>query len=214
MEGLALQLLAGWSALQAKMREHTLGALEGSEAQEYASRTKYPDDFILDQYKKIVREKWGVQFPQVFADIYNYIKDFRDNFAHMVELKINDEDATITIVRRGGFEPYIEGEWRQRKYDITIKQRELVDASYTAREAEKMLHIIYHLYCLFNEKQPADDEVWNFKFVPWWDGRWGPPPETEDDWWGPVGRYRHHTRERTYWRDDKNEWHHFDKNPI
>jgi hypothetical protein len=208
-----LEVLAEWTALQAKMRDYTLGGLEGDEADEYARRGKYPDDFILDQYKKVVREKWGVAFPQLFADIYNGMKDFRDRFAHMVEVKSvgGDSDPTITIARRGGFEPHPQtGEWYQPTYEVVISHRELIDNFYTLREAKSMLHIIYHLYCLFNEKQPSDDEVWNFNFVPWWDGRWGSPPENHD-YWAPVGRYRHHTRERTYWRDDKNEWHRFDK---
>jgi hypothetical protein len=212
MERMILEVISEWTALQAKMRDYTLGALAGAEADAYAKRGRYADDFILDHYKRVVREKWGVAFPQVFSDIYNGIKAFRDQFAHMVEIKsVGDgSDPTINIVRRGEFKPHPQtGEWYQPSYEVVVTHKELIDNFYAVRDAERMLHVIYRLYCLFNSKRPEDDEIWNFSFVPWWDGRWGPPPQHHDDYWAPVGRYRHHARERAYWDADKGKWHHF-----
>ena len=78
MERMALRLFGAWTELQSLMKDCTLMALEGEAAQEYADRGKYADDYILKEYKKVVRRVWGVAFPQVFSAIYKEAKAVRD----------------------------------------------------------------------------------------------------------------------------------------
>lgn len=62
MERMALKLFAVWTELQSLMKDYTLMALEGAQAAEYAERERYRDDFILKEYKKVVRDVYGVAF--------------------------------------------------------------------------------------------------------------------------------------------------------
>ena len=57
-------------------------ALEGEAAHEYADKGKYADDYILKEYKKIVRSVYGVAFPHVFSVIYKEAKQVRQASAH------------------------------------------------------------------------------------------------------------------------------------
>lgn len=86
MERMALKLFARWTELQSLMKDYTLMALEGEDAQVYADKGKYADDYILKEYKKIVRRVWEVAFPQVFSVIYKEAKAVRDKLAHMIDV--------------------------------------------------------------------------------------------------------------------------------
>ena len=76
-----------------------------------------------------------------------------------------------------------------------------------------MLHIIFRLGAASKEFQPSDDDIWDFHWVPWWDGRWGQPPTHPNEGYRPpVGRYRHHSEpkaEQAYWDPDENKWYRF-----
>lgn len=219
MERMALKLFARWTELQSLMKDYTLIALEGEAAKEYADRGKYPDDFILNEYKKVVRHVWGVAFPQVFSDFYNGAKAIRDKLAHMIDIESitgDQPNRVMTIIRSKGFEKYEhdEGIWFQKRYMEAISEQELAYALDAAKEARKLINVIYRLGAAFKEFQPSDDDVWDFDWVPWWDGRWGPPPQADGDWRAPVGRYRHHEKpnaERAYWDPDKQKWHMFNR---
>jgi len=71
MERMVLRLFGLWTELQSLMKDYTLMALEGDQATEYADKGRYADDYILKHYKKIVRNVYGVAFPQFFSDMYN-----------------------------------------------------------------------------------------------------------------------------------------------
>jgi hypothetical protein len=216
MERMALRLFGAWTELQSLMKDYTLMALEGDEALEYAERGKYPDEFILDQYKKIVQRVYGVAFPGVFRDIYYGSKRVRDKLAHLIDIVAIDGEQphrVMTISYGKGFEQQQEGIWLQPRYSEEITEEELSYAISSAREAIKMLHIIYRLGAMFKEFQPSDDDVWDFHWVTWWDGRWGPAPtHPTEGYKAPVGRYRHHAGpqgERAYWNEDKRTWQRF-----
>lgn len=86
MERMALKLFAVWTELQSLMKDYTLMALEGAQAAEYAERERYRDDFILKEYKKVVRDVYGVAFPHLFSQIYRNAKQVRDKLAHMIDI--------------------------------------------------------------------------------------------------------------------------------
>ncbi|PVA74272.1 hypothetical protein D2E44_25145 [Mycobacteroides abscessus] len=215
MERMALKLFAVWTELQSLMKDYTLMALEGDQAIAYAEREKYADDFILDEYKKVVRNVYGVAFPHLFSQIYKRAKQVRDKLAHMIDIDSiegSQPHRVLKIVRSNGFESYQEGTWIQQRYIEDIREEDLAYAIRATKEALSWVHIIYNLGARFKELDPADDEVWDFHWVPWWDGRWGPPPtHPTQGYRAPVGRYRHHPEprgERAYWVDKRN-WHNF-----
>lgn len=217
MEQMALRLFAAWTDLQSHMKDYTLIALEGDEATDYAEKGKYADDFILDEYKRIVRNVHGVAFPQVFSDLYKGAKAVRDKLAHMIDFESTKGDQphrVLTIIRSKGFEKYEDGIWLQHRYREDISEEELAYAINAAKEARKLCNVISRLASAFKQFNPSDDDVWDFDWVPWWDGRWGPPPQADGDWRAPVGRYRHHEKpnaERAYWDPDKHKWHKFNR---
>lgn len=216
MERQALKLFAAWTELQSLMKDYTLMALEGDAAHEYADRGKYADDYILKEYKKVVRRVWGVAFPQVFSVIYKEAKAVRDKLAHMIDvgsIKGNQPHRVMTIIRSKGFEKYEDGVWLQHRYREEIREGDLVRALRDVDEARKMLHIIYNLGASFKDLQPSDDDIWDFHWVPWWDGRWGQPPTHPTRGYRfPVGRYRHHSdpkAEQAYWDPDESKWYRY-----
>ncbi|WP_421844157.1 hypothetical protein [Mycobacterium sp.] len=216
MERMALKMFARWTDLQSLMKDYTLLALEGEDAVAYANRGKYADDYILKEYKKIVRRVWGVAFPEVFSEIYKEAKAVRDKLAHMIEVQsIEGEQPhrVMTIVRSKGFEKYEDGKWLQHRYNEQIREEDLVRALRDVDEARKMLHIIFNLGAMFREMQPSDDDIWDFHWIPWWDGRWGQPPtHPTEGLRAPVGRYRHHFEpgtEQAYWDPDESKWYRY-----
>jgi hypothetical protein len=220
MERMALKLFGQWTELQSLMKDYTLMALEGEAAQEYAEKGKYADDFILKEYKKVVRRVWGVAFPQVFSVIYKQAKTVRDKLAHMIDVASIEGDQphrVMTIVRSKGFEKYDDTTWMQQRYNDEIREEDLVSALRNVGEAQSMLHIIYRLGAAFKERQPSDDEIWDFHWVPWWDGRWGQPPTHPIRGYRfPVGRYRHHPEpraEQAYWDPDESKWYRYQHDP-
>lgn len=219
MERMALHLFAAWTDLQSLMKDYTLIALEGDEATDYAGKGKYADDFILNEYKRIVRNVHGVAFPQVFSDYYKGVKRIRDKLAHMIDIESitgDQPNRIMTIIRSNGFEEYEhqEGIWLQKRYMEEISEQELAYALDTAKHARRPCNVISRLASAFKQFDPSDDDVWDFDWVPWWDGRWGPPPQADGDWRATVGRYRHHEKpnaERAYWDPDKRKWHRFNR---
>jgi hypothetical protein len=114
MERMALGLFAAWTDLQTLMKDYTLIALDGDEATDYAEKGKYADNFILDEYKRIVRNIHGVAFPQVFSDFYNGAKAVRDKLAHMIDIESitgDQPNRIMTIVRSKGFEKVRASRW-------------------------------------------------------------------------------------------------------
>ena len=223
VERMALKLFGVWTELQSLMKDYTLLALDGEDAEAYADKGKYADDYILKEYKKVVRRVWGVAFPQVFSVIYREAKTVRDKLAHMIAVESIEGDRphrVMTIIRTKGFEKYENGIWLQHRYREYIKEEDLVRALRDVGKARKMLNIIHQLGAAFKEFQPSDDDIWDFHWVTWWDGRWGPhpthPTHPTQGYKFPVGRYRHHSEpgaEQAYWDPDENRWYHYQHDP-
>ncbi|WP_234808592.1 hypothetical protein [Mycolicibacter terrae] len=216
MERMVLKLFGAWTELQALIKDYTLMALEAEDAKAYAERGKYADDYILKEYKKVVRRVWGVAFPHVFSAIYKEAKAMRDKLAHIVDVASVEGDQphrVMTIVFGKGFEEHTDGIWFQQRYNEEIREEDLVRALRNVGEAKSMLHIIYRLGAAFKEFQPSDDDIWDFHWVPWWDGRWGQPPTHPTQGYRfPVGRYRHNPEpgaEQAYWDPDESKWYRY-----
>ncbi|MBI3217857.1 MAG: hypothetical protein HYZ38_28985 [Mycobacterium sp.] len=214
MERKVLQLFGFWTELQSLMKDYTLMELEGDAAIEYAEKGKYSDSDILDDYKKVVRNVYRLGFPVWFSDSYKGAKKVRDKLAHMINISsITGErpHRVMTIVRTNGFERYEpeEGIWLQHRYEEQIREEDLTDGIQSLKAARSMLNQLHHMRVLFEHAQPADDDIWNFDWVPWWDGRWGAPPTEPEGYMAPVGRYRYDVESkegRKYWEPDKRKW--------
>jgi hypothetical protein len=85
----------------------------------------------------------------------------------------------MTIIRSKGFEEYPGGKWLQHRYKEPLTEDELGKAIRNVHSARQMLNIIFQLASEFRESQPSNDDIWDFKWVTWWDGRWGTPPDYE-----------------------------------
>ncbi|MEB3032287.1 hypothetical protein [[Mycobacterium] nativiensis] len=145
MERMVLKLFGAWTELQALMKDYTLFARKGDAAREYAERKTYPDDNILNEYKKVVRRDWGVDFPHRLSEIYREAKSLRDRLAHMVDIGSVEGDEphrVMTIVFSKGFEKHSDGIWYQARYNEELLEKDLVKVLSNIGEAKRMLREI------------------------------------------------------------------------
>ncbi|MFG3621256.1 hypothetical protein [Nocardia sp. NPDC047654] len=205
MERLVLQFMGAYTDLQDSMQFIVYSELPMDERAAFTK--KNPDDRILDQFKKVCRDKLNVAIPETLLDCYNGARPFRNDLAHLLSIESiggKRPNRTMTIIRYDNYTTT--GEWaRQNKKKIEITESELRAWTEDLRYCRKVLNVMLKIAAINSEFNQPDDTLIEVSWIPWWDGRWGKLPKYGEECRAPIGRYRAQTNPRKYWVP-KPEW--------
>ncbi|MEU2042467.1 hypothetical protein [Nocardia niwae] len=199
MERRVLQFMGAYTDLQDSMQFVVYTELSASERDEFTKRN--PDDRILDEFKKVCRDKLNVAVPSLIPDTYNGARPFRNDLAHLLAIESIEGEAPHRVMRIVRYADYTtNGDWaRQTKRTIEITESELRAWTEDLRDSRTYINVLQSLAAMNRELELPDDAEIDVSWIPWWDGRWGALPPFGEENRAPIGRYRAHTRARKYW---------------
>ncbi|MFV9454738.1 hypothetical protein ACNJ7E_14990 [Rhodococcus sp. NM-2] len=202
MERRVLQFMGAYTELQDSMQFYVYGHLSDEERQEFTKRN--PDSKILDAFKKLCRHTLNVAMPEMIAATYKGAGPYRNDLAHMLKIESIEGERPNRVMRFVRYDDYTTtGEWAsQNKKTIEITERQLRAWTDDLRDCRKFINVILWISGM---KDWSDDAQIDASSIPWWDGRWGEPPQFGEDSYAPIGRYRASTNPREYWLP-KNDW--------
>ncbi|QOW00617.1 hypothetical protein [Rhodococcus pyridinivorans] len=208
MERAVLQYMGAFTDVQDAMQFYVYGSLEDHERAEFSKKT--PTDKILQEYKRVFRNKFNVAVPQQISDIYKGAQPLRNDLAHLLEIEsISGESPQreMVVIR---YDNYTSTEhWHhQSKRRFTVAEQDLWHWTDKLRHCRRLMNVLDRIAGLNLEFDLSDDHLIDTSWIPWWDGRWGKPPEFGEERRAPIGRYRATTNPRRYWAP-KDQWHKF-----
>jgi len=207
MEGRVLQFMGAYTDLQDTMQFYVYAHLSDEERGSFTK--KNPDDRILDNFKKLFRKKLNVYVPEHIPDTYNGARQHRNDLAHLLDIAAIEGDPpnrTMKVVR---YDDYItSGAWaRQNKRTVDLAEADLRDWTGELRRCRTDINAMVHIASMNQEFDWPDDHQIEVSWIPWWDGRWGTPPDDPNaESFAPIGRYRASIKPRQYWVPKAQWW--------
>jgi hypothetical protein len=206
MERLVLQFMGAYTDLQDSMQFYVYAHLPEEKIADFTK--KNPDDRILDNFKKLFRNELNVEVPQQISDSYNGARQYRNDLAHLLEIESISGEPPNRAMRIVRYDDYTtaHGWAKQNKRTIDLAEADLRKWTDHLRFSRAHINVMLHIASLNKEFGWPDDHPIEVSWIPWWDGRWGKPPDDPNaKCVAPIGRYRASANPRRYWVP-KQEW--------